>query len=57
MEHRVIKDSRGRVPNIVIDGKVMRHQPSGLEVEVPGRTKRDIRTAQQRLLELVRASQ
>ena len=53
MEHRVIKDSRGKVPNYVIEEDKMRHQPTGKEVELKGHSGADLREAHAKLKALV----
>lgn len=45
----MIRDKTGRVPNFVVDGNVLRHQPTGVEVEVRGRSDDEVRDAMRRL--------
>ncbi len=50
----MIRDERDRAPNFVIVGDVLRHQPTGLEVEMPAvRSKYSIAKAMGKLKALV----
>lgn len=52
---RRLTDPRGNCPNFVIDGQVLRHQPSGLEEALPQpTTPRQVRKAYERLKARVR---
>lgn len=52
----LILDKTGRAPNFVVVDDVLRHQPTGIEVPVRGRSDEEVRDAMDRLRKSLRAA-
>lgn len=53
MLNEPVRDHRGKVPNFLLEGKWMIHQPTGLRVTVESRQDRDLQRAQIELKKLI----